>query len=104
MEPLETTYDEIVKTQRFEAESGSDLEGYEDFIISVPCCIQKQDDAPTEEPEGSFGSNYLMFCNDWDIKIGDNIVRDSENYRVIGLKRHSFLGHVHMEIIIRKYD
>jgi len=44
-----------------------------------------------------------MFCDDYDIKIGDNIVRDEENYRVIGLKRHSFMGHIHLEIVIRLY-
>jgi len=103
MNPLQTTYNETVKTQRFEAESGSDIEGYEDFILSVPCCIQPIDEQPTEDPDGSFGMNSLMFCDDYDIKIGDNIVRDEENYRVIGLKRHSFMGHIHLEIVIRLY-
>jgi hypothetical protein len=103
MNPLQTTYDEKVKTQRLEAESGSDIEGYEDYILSVSCCIQQLDDSPNQDPDGGFGINYLMFCDDEDIKEGDNVVRDEENYRVIGVKRYSFYGHTHKEIIIRKY-
>jgi hypothetical protein len=103
MNPLHIAFDEEVKTQRFEAESGSDIEGYEDFILSVPCCIQQLDDQPNQNPDGSFGLNYLMFCDDYDIKEGDNIVRDDKNYRVIGVSRYTFYGHTHKEIIIRTY-
>jgi hypothetical protein len=102
--PIEATYDETVKSQRLEPESGSDIEEYEDFILSIDCCIQAIDDMPSEDPEGSFGKNYLMFCDDWDIEEGDNIVRNSENYRVIGKKRHTFWGHTHIELTLRKYD
>jgi hypothetical protein len=104
MDPLAITYDETVKSQRLEPESGSDIEEYEDFIISVPCHIQPIDEISSEDPDGSFGKNYLMFCDDWDICEGDQIIRDSENYKVIGKKRHEFWGHIHIELIIRKYD
>jgi len=93
-----------VKSQRLEPESGSDIEEYEDFIISVSCNIQPIDDIPTEDPDGKFGRNYLMICDDYDIEEGDQIVRNGENYKVIGKKRHEFWGHAHIELIIRKYD
>ncbi|NLD50649.1 MAG: hypothetical protein GX660_26195 [Clostridiaceae bacterium] len=105
MNALQTTYNEIVKTQRFEVESGSDIEGYEDYILSVPCLIQELDDYSTEDVDGSFGKNYLMFCDDYDIKEMDNVMRgNGDEFRVIGMKKHAFMNHVHLEVIIRKND
>jgi len=54
MNPLQTTYNETVKTQRFEAESGSDIEGYEDFILSVPCHIQPIEVQPNAKSRRKF--------------------------------------------------
>jgi hypothetical protein len=103
MNALKTTYNEIIKTQRFEVESGSDIEGYEDYILSIPCCFQELDDYPSEDMDGNFGKNYLMFCDDWDIKEMDNIIRENgDELKVVGMKRYSFMGHSHLEIITRK--
>jgi hypothetical protein len=105
LNPIESTFNEIVTTQRLEPESGSDIEEYENYIVSLNCHIQPLDQYEGEDEPGTFAKTFMMYCLVEDIKEGDRIIRaDGTGARVIGVKKYSFIGYQHMEIAIRSYE
>jgi hypothetical protein len=72
-----------------------------EYLTGIPCLVQPVDAELSSDIEGGFGKDFFMMCDIVDIKDGDRIVIDGEEYRIIGIEKHSFLGHEHMEIIIR---
>ena len=84
---IESNFDKTVDIKRLidEDESGY-IEGYADHLSDVPCHIQPLDDSYSQDIEGNFGKEWLMFCCYQDILEGD---------RVLGQNRH-------MELRIRR--
>ncbi len=100
---IDIQYNKTVKTQRFTAGAG-DLESYQDNILGVRCMIQPLDESYSQDLDGSYGKDSLMFCDSADILEGDRIVDGADEYRVVGVEVFNFLGQVrHMEIRIRKF-
>jgi len=100
---IDTHYNRIIKTQRLEDESG-DTEAYQDYIPALNCHIQPLDDNFSEDLAGSFGKNFLMFCQVCDILEGDKIIDGTDTYRVTGVDSYNFRDEdKHMELIIRKF-
>jgi hypothetical protein len=96
-------YNKIVKTQRLYDESGIG-EGYMDYLTGVRCHIQPSDDSFSEDLDGSFGKNFLMFCRVQDILEGDKIIDGTDEYKVVGEDSYHFNGgDKHTELIIRKF-
>lgn len=94
---IEVNYTRTVTTQR---KSG---QVYEDHLEDIACHIQPLDESYTEDLQGNFGKNWLMFCPVLDILEGDRIVEGDETYRVVTVKSFNFLHQDrHMEIQIRK--
>jgi len=99
---IEDNYDKIVKTQRLTDESG-DTESYDDFITDLACTIQPLDESYSQDIDGNFGKDWLMFCKVSDILEGDRIVDGADQYKVIGVESFNFLGQPrHIECRIRK--
>jgi hypothetical protein len=86
-------------------ESGSTSEEYADNIVDLECHIQSLDESFTEDLDGSFGKDSLMFCAISDILEGDRIIDGSDYYRVVGMKIFDF-GSIndHMELRIRMFN
>ena len=107
--PLAKQYNKEVKIQRFGVitESGvdTDKEQYEDYILELDCMIQPIDESSSQDIEGNFGKDYLMFCNTADIEENDRVIDGADEYRVVGIRKFNFLGEDrHMELRIRKFN
>jgi len=99
---IESLYDKFVDVQRLIDDSGN-TEIYEDHIPDLPCAIQPLDDAYSQDIDGNFGKEWLMFCCVHDILEGDRVVDGAVEYRVVGVESFEFLDQPqHMEIRIRR--
>lgn len=101
---IEKNYNKSVDIKRLVDESGNDnIEEYMPHLEDVACHIQPLDDAYGQDIEGSFGKEWLMFCNVADILEGDRIIDGEIEYRVVGVESYEFLGQTrHMELRIRR--
>jgi hypothetical protein len=100
-----SVYDKVVSTERFTGVDATNKEQYAANLVSVECHIQPIDDAYSEDADGSFGKDFLMFCDVADIDESDRVIDGTDEYRVVGVKSHAFLGeNRHMEIRIRKFN
>lgn len=99
-------FEKSVDVQRLspETESGDDRESYAAHLTGVACHIQPIDDSYSEDLDGSFGKESLMFCETHDIENGDRIIDGEIEYKVIGIKKFNFMGDTHMELRIRQYN
>jgi len=99
-------FDKTISVHRLVADSGespSDIEEYTlvDDLGSVLCNIQPLDDSYGEDFAGSYGKDFLMFCDEYDIKEKDKIIEGDHKYIVVGVESYSFLGYSHMELRIK---
>lgn len=104
---IETNYNKTVTVERLvpSDESGNDTESYEIYLTGVPCHIQPLDESFTEDVDGSFGKDSLMFCSVLDILENDKIVDGTVKYKVVGIKSFNFLDeNRHMELRIRLFN
>lgn len=99
---IEENYDRTVKTQRVTEESGSNKETYEDFLTGVECHIQPLEEGFTEDLDGNFAKDWMMFCAVLDILEGDRVVDGDDEYKVVGVESFGWDEPKHMEIRIRK--
>ena len=96
-------YDNSVNIERLAAGDG-DTEEYAAHISGIKCHIQPLDDAMSETGDGRFGKDWMMFCDDMDIKEGDHVKEGAITYSVVGVERMTFLGEArHMEVRIRLF-
>jgi hypothetical protein len=102
MDAIETTYNKTVSTKRLSPVSGTNKEEYIASLGSVACLIQPDEVSYSEDVEGQFGKNFVMFCAIVDIKDGDIVVDGTDEYKVIGSERFDFMGHSHMELELRQ--
>jgi hypothetical protein len=104
MDPLEQAFNKTINIDRMGPGQG-DVEGYISHLSGVGCCIQPLDDSYSEDLDGSFGKESILYCDDLDILEGDRVVDGGTNYKVIGVKRIEFLNlPVHMEARIREFN
>ncbi len=107
---LSAYYDKTATIKRlgFSDESGSTVDlykqDYAEHIASVPCLVQPVDATITPDIEGGFGKDFLMMCDVADIKDSDRVVIDGDEYRIVGIEHHNFLGHSHLELLIRIFN
>jgi hypothetical protein len=100
--PIAEHYDKTAVVLRLSDESG-DTEGYQSHIAAVPCHVQPLDDSFSQDMNGNFGKDYLMFCDPKDIQEEDRVILEGIGYRVVGVERYRFRNEDrHMEIRIRR--
>jgi hypothetical protein len=100
---IEDHYDKVVNIERLSEESG--ISEYEAHLNGVKAHIQPLDEAYSEDLDGSFGKDSMMFCDTADILEGDRVIDGSNEYRVVGIKKYKFLGEQrHMEVRIRQFN
>ncbi len=100
---LRDEYSKTVQVQQLADDESGDGESYVTTIESVKCHIQPLDDGFSQDLEGNFGKDAVMFCCDNDIAEGDLIIDGSVKWKVVGVERYFFLGRTrHMELRIRR--
>lgn len=99
---IQMLFDKAVSTQRLGDIEETDTETFSENLTSVECNIQPLEDSLSEDIEGNYGQDFLMFCGDEDIEIGDKIIDGSDIYLVKGLEKYTLMGQTHMELTIRK--
>jgi len=98
---IERNYNKIVKTERLYDDSGN-TESYQDNILDVDCMIQPLDESFSEDLDGNFGKDYLMFCDVLDILEGDKIIDGADEYKVSGVEKfENDRRNSHLELRIR---
>jgi len=99
---IESNYNQNVSVQRLTTVTGNKKD-YQDHIERVVCHIQALESKITQDIEGGFGKDKLMFCAVQDIEEGDRVIHGSDTYRVVGVEKYNnFLKRSnHMEVIIR---
>jgi hypothetical protein len=65
---IEDHYDKSINTERLSEESG--ISEYEAHLTGVAAHIQPMDEAYSEDLDGSFGKDSIMFCAVVDILVG----------------------------------
>jgi hypothetical protein len=95
-------FDTTILTKRITAISGTDNQDWQTNLTGVSCNIQPLDGNYNEDLEGSYGRDYLMFCNIVDIIEGDKIIDGTDEYLVKSVKDYSVMNFSIKELIIRK--
>lgn len=98
---MEMLFDKTVDTKRLTDILYTDTEVYADYLENVSCNIQPLEDAYSQDFDGNYGLDFLMFCSDNDIDIKDKIVYNNNEYIVVGKESYSLLGKKHLELRIR---
>jgi hypothetical protein len=104
---IEANYDKTVIVERIADVDSGDAgeEEYKPHIASLSCHIQPLDESFSQDIDGQFGKDWILFCKVSDILEGDRITDGSDVYRVVGVETFNFLGeNRHMEIRIREYN
>ena len=111
MNPLSKQYDKIVNVERL---TPGGVDGHEEYAVNITdlaCHIQPLDESFTEDVDGNFGKDSMLFCDQTDIVEGDRIKLTDDygtmTYKVIGIEKFNFQNDNHMELRIRqslKYD
>lgn len=101
---IEKHYNKSVNIERLADEESGDKQEYVLLEADVQCMIQPLDDAYSEDIEGNFGKESLMFCNNTDIKEFDRVIDGAIEYRVVGLETFEMGSNPHMEIRIRTFN
>jgi hypothetical protein len=94
-------FDKTISTKRLTDITGTDNQDWQTNLASVNCNIQPLDDGFSEDLEGSYGRDYLMFCDLVDILEGDKIVEDDVEYLVKGIRRFEVMNFSVLELRIR---
>lgn len=104
--PLARQFNKTVNTERLAEIANTDKEEYQAHLTDIQCFIHPGDEAFNEGLDGSFGKEFIMFCEIIDIKEGDRVIDGSTEYRVVGLENFSeFIDRaMHLEVILRKFN
>lgn len=98
---IDLQYDETIDVKRLANVPGGNKREYTTLLTGVNCCIQPLDPQISTDIEGGFGKEWLLFCEDIDLREGDRVIRETNEYRVTGVERLSFMGQAHVEATIR---
>lgn len=102
--PINSQYNETVAVKRLADVEGTNKQSFSTHIASLACTIQPLDAQLSQDIEGGFGKDWLMFCPAADIQEGDRIIRGAKEYRITGIESLSFMGNSHMEVSIRIFE
>ena len=101
---IENYYTIRVSTRRLTPVAGTDKETFQDNIEALACRIEPQGEEPVMLDDGAFYNLFKMWCNNVDIKEGDEVISNGTTYIVKGIsefKRTTELVH-HLEISLAK--
>lgn len=102
------SFNETVSVKRLTDVAGTNKQIYDTHIAALSCHIQPLEPEISEDIDGGYGKNFLMFSAIDDVQEGDRIFRtvgeETKEYRVMGVERYDFQGHAHLEIIIRIFE
>lgn len=101
---IDAQYNESVVIKRLADVVDTNKREFITHLAAVPCCIQPLDPQISQDIEGGFGKDWLMFCGTNDIQEGDRVIRGSKEYRITGVESFDFMGNPHMEISIRIFE
>ena len=97
-------YDRTVSTKRLTPVVDTEKDSYADHLEGVACHIQPLDESYSEDVQGSFGKDWLMFCDNVDILEDDKVIDGEIEYKVVGVERFHFLGmERHTEVRLRRF-
>lgn len=97
-------YDREVTTKRLAGVPDTDKDAYEEYLEGVSCHIQPLDESFSEDIQGNFGKDWLMFCEVADILEDDLVIDGEVQYKVVGVEKFFFLGqNRHMEVRLRRF-
>jgi len=103
---MDYLFDKTISVRRLVAATGESPADIEEYALvagleNVLCNIQPLDDSYTEDFSGSYGKDFLMFSDAYDIKEKDKIIEGDNEYVVTGVESYSFLGYSHLELRIK---
>lgn len=98
---LSDQYDKSADVSRLQLIASTEQKEFVSHLTDVPCLVQPIDASITGDVEMSFGKNYLMMTDETDIEEGDRVIIDAEEYRVMGIEKHDFMGQQHCEVTLR---
>lgn len=101
---IEANYNKVVEVERLTDDESGDTQEYGVHLADVACMIQPLDDNFSEDIDGNFGKDYLMFSAPLDIKEGDRIIDGATEYRVVGFESFDLTDQAHMEVRIREFN
>lgn len=99
--PINQWFDNEVIIKRLEDIADTDNQAWGDHLTEIACQIQPLDDSYSEDLEGSYGKDFVMFCAVIEVKQGDKIIDNSTEYIVMGVESYDWQGFSHMELRIR---
>lgn len=102
---IDNLYNQTVDVERLTLVGESTTKkDYQAHLSDIACHIQPLDPKITQDIEGGFGKDKLLFCQVADIREGDRIIHGSDTYRIVGIEKYDDdiqkRSH-HMEIQIR---
>lgn len=99
---IENYYNTTVTVQRLATVTGN-KKNYQTHLSNVACQIQPLEPSISQDIEGGFGKDKLLFCAALDIIEGDRIIHGADTYKVVGVEKYSDYSDDadHMEITIR---
>ena len=101
---IENCYNKSVNIERLADEESGDKQEYVLLEADVACYIEALDDKYSEDLEGNFGKDFMMYCGLTDIKEFDRVIDGDIEYRVVGLEEFETGRNSHMEIRIRTFN
>lgn len=92
-------FDKSGKSYRWGYSEGSEMiKEYSEQIESFPCHIQPSQASLSERLQGGFSKAWSMWCPVLDIKEGDKIEIDDEEYKVTAVQNFDLGGDPHLEV------
>lgn len=101
---IESQYNETVTIKRLGDVEGTNQRSFQDHLTGIKCCVQPLDNQISQDTEGGFGKEWLMFCEVCDIQEGDRVFRGEKEYRVTAVESLTFMNQSHMEVNIRIFE
>lgn len=99
-------YNTVVSTQRLSDVAGSKRETFATNIANLRCHIQPVSPEAQMPTDGSFYTNFKMWCaSDADVLEGDKVINGSDTYVVRGVMSRNFgqgSGSEHLEVMLVK--
>lgn len=110
MNSINLQYNEVVQVNRFVDVEDTNKKILQVHIEELKCVIQPLEAQISQDIDGGFGKDFLMFCATADVQEGDRIIRDTDEsgpgrqYRVTAIEKFEFMGNRHMEVSIRIFE
>lgn len=98
---MKTLFTSTITTSRVTDKAGTDNQEWIANLTNIKCNIQPLDGSSNQDLDGSYGKDYLMFCDVIDIIEGDKITSGATEYLVKGVKSYDVSLYSVMEIQLR---